>query len=219
MKQTMIVLACLSLLLGATTTQAQDSAKSESKVFIGVGAGARTVTGDSPAPRLGETANLTQFGVHALFAINPKLAIVGDWAYGFRTLKYESTATGGTTIANETKATGWNLNGLVAASLPIGSNGGQLYAGPGVGVINAVFDITQTNNGSTSVTKRDLGTKVGFVVGAGALMPLKDRWHAFFSYRHAWVVGEYSAATTTSSVKADIPVGGPSALVGVGISF
>jgi len=218
MKLMMMVLACLALLLGATTTQAQDSATSESKILVGVGAGARTVTGDTPAPRLGETANLTQFGVHAMFALNPKFAIVADWAYGFRTLSYAATG-GSTTIENETNATGWALNGLFAASLPVGSNGGQLYAGPGIALINAVFDITQTNNGTTTVTKRDLGTNVGFVVGAGAIMPLKNKWHGFFSFRHAWVVGEYSSATTTSSVKADVPVGGPSALVGVGMGF
>jgi hypothetical protein len=218
MKQMMMVLACLALLLGATTTQAQDSAKSESKILVGVGFGARMVTGDTPAPRVGETANLTQFGVQALYALNPRLAIVADWAYGWRTLKYEATG-GSTTIVNESKATGWNLNGLIAASLPVGSNGGQLYAGPGIALINAVFDISQTNNGTTTVTKHDLGTNVGFVVGAGAIMPLKNKWHAFFSFRHAWVVGEYSSATTTTSVKAEIPVGGPSALVGVGMGF
>jgi hypothetical protein len=218
MKQMMMVLACLALLLGATTTQAQDSAKSESKILVGVGFGARMVTGDTPAPRVGETANLTQFGVQALYALNPRLAIVADWAYGWRTLKYEATG-GSTTIVNESKATGWNLNGLIAASLPVGSNGGLLYAGPGIALINAVFDISQTNNGTTTVTKHDLGTNVGFVVGAGAIMPLKNKWHAFFSFRHAWVVGEYEQATTTSSVKADVPVGGTAALVGVGIGF
>jgi hypothetical protein len=216
MRQTVIVLSCVALLLGATSTWAQDAA--ESKILVGVGAGARLVTGDTPAPRLGETANLTQFGVHAMYSLNPRLAIVADWAYGFRTLKYTAT-TSSSSVENETKATGWALNGLIAASLPIGDKGGQLYAGPGVALIKSVFDITQNNNGTTTVTKHDLGTNVGFVVGAGAIIPLKDKWHAFFSFRHAWVVGEFNQATTTTTVKADVPAGGTSALVGVGMGF
>jgi len=216
MRHTVIVLSCVALLLGATSTWAQDAA--ESKILVGVGAGARMVTGDTPAPRIGETANLTQFGVHAMFALNPRLAIVADWAYGFRTLKYASS-TSSSSISNETKSTGWALNGLIAATLPIGDKGGQLYAGPGIALINSVFDITVNNNGTTTVTKHDLGTNVGFVVGAGAIMPLKDKWHAFFSFRHAWVLGEFNQATTTTTVKADVPVGGTSALVGVGMGF
>jgi hypothetical protein len=219
MKRTLIVLACLAILPGiTTTTQAQDTAKSDSKILLGVGFGARSVTGDTPAPRVGETANLTQFGVHAVYALNPKFAIVGDWAYGFRTLSYTASSSS-STIKNKSTATGWALNGLFAATQSIGSNGAQLYFGPGLALIKAVFDITNDDNGTVTVKKAHLGTNIGFVVGAGAIVPIKAKWHGFFSYRHAWVIGEYNQATTTSSVVADVPIGGQSALVGVGMGF
>jgi len=221
MKQAMIMFVCLALLLGATTTQAQDGDKSETRIWVGVGVGTRVVTGDTPAPRIGETVNLLQFGAHALFALNPRLAIAADWAYGWRSLDYTSSTTSGSgaTISNKSESNGWNLNGLIVATLPVGSQGGLLYAGPGLAVIQAKYKIEANNNGTVTKRTSDIGTGFGLVVGAGAIMPVKGKWHGFFSFRHTWVVGEFDESTENSSLKADVPIGGPAALVGIGYGF
>ena len=218
MKWAMMVSACLALLLGATTAQAQDSAKPTSKLLVGVGLGSRMVTGDTPVPRLGETVNLTQAGVHAVFNLNPQFSIVGDWTYGWRNVNYEASG-GGSTITNKSEARGWNLNGLFAVSRPVGSNGGQLYCGPGFALINMSADEEKNNNGTITNTQRKFGTNLGFGVGVGGIMPFTDKWHAFFSFRHTVVTGHFIQSTSGSSVDGDVPVGGTSALVGAGMGF
>jgi len=220
MKQTMLIFVCLSLLLvGAVTTHAQEGDEPDEKIWVGVGIGTRDIVGDTPAPRVGESANLLQFGVHALFALKPRLGIAADWAWGWNEIKYTSstTAGGGSSINSKTIQQSWSLNGLITANLPVG--GGLLYAGPGLAVIMAEFQRENDNNGTVTRTTAELGTNVGLVVGGGAIMPLKNKWHGFLSLRYTWVRGYFDEATTTSSVKSDVPVGGPAALVGVGYGF
>ena len=184
MKQTIMAVVGLALILGATTTQAQDSQAADSKFWIGVGVGTRIVTGDTPAPRIGETANLLQFGVQGVWGFHPLFGVVADWAYGFRELTYESSATTTvtdttgasnttqTTINNKSKSRGWNLNALFAFRLPVGSRGGQLYAGPGLALINQEFRVERTTNDVVEVNEAKMGTNVGLAIGAGAIMPI-----------------------------------------------
>jgi opacity protein-like surface antigen len=198
--------------------------------------GTRVVTGDTPAPRIGETANLFQFGAHALWGFNPVFGVVADFAYGFRELEYSSSATvtdadttSSSTIDNVSKSRGWDLNALFVARLPVGNHGGQLYAGPGVALINQEFRGEETNNGVVTVRDAKLGTNFGLAIGAGAIMPFAQKWHAFFSFRHTWVIGQFDESTstsrplpdpsTTTALKADVPIGGPGVLVGAGYNF
>jgi hypothetical protein len=159
-------------------------------------------------------------GAHGLFAINPKLAIAADWAWGWREIQYTSSTTltdPATSVDAKSLISGWALNALIAATLPVGD--GLLYAGPGLAIIWGELQRTQILNGQETRTTLDFGTNVGFVAGAGGIMPLKEKWHAFFSMRYAIVTGEAEVATTQSSVKTDYQMGGPSVLVGVGYGF
>jgi hypothetical protein len=203
--------------VGHTTAYAQDD---DTKVWLGAGFGTRAVTGDTPAPLLGESSNLWSVGAHGLFKIKPKLAIAADWAWGWREINYTSTTSltsPATTVDDKSVFQGWALNALITATLPVGD--GLLYAGPGVAVISGELQRTRTTNGAETRTTLDFGTNIGFVAGAGGIMPLNDKWHAFFSMRYAIVTGKAELATTRSSVKTDYQMGGPSVLVGIGYGF
>jgi len=219
MKQAIIVVVCLALLLaGHTTAYAQGG--EDTKVWLGAGIGTRITTGDTPAPLIGETSNLWSVGVHALFALNPKLAIAADWAWGWREVNYASSTTltsPATSVESKSTFQGWALNALITATLPVSD--GLLYAGPGLALIWGELQDTEALNGTETRTTLDFGTNVGLVVGAGGIMPLNDKWHAFVSLRYTIVTGEAEVATTQSSVKSDYQMGGPSALVGVGYGF
>jgi opacity protein-like surface antigen len=218
MKRKILLLSCLAFLVVATMAQAQDSSESGPKFLVGVGIGARMVTGDTPVPRLGETGNLSQAGIHAVYNLNTTYSLVTDWAYAWDKVKYESTG-GGQSVISESEATGWNLNALIAAKLNVGDKGGHLYAGPGIAVINMSVDKVRNSNGTISNEDRTFGTNMGLALGAGAVMPLSDKWHAFFSYRHTLVTGKFVQSTESTSVKGDVPLGGPSVIIGGGMGF
>jgi hypothetical protein len=221
MKQAMMIFVCLALLLaGHATAFGQAGDEKDTKIWLGAGFGTRITTGDTPALLLGETSNMWSVGAHGLFALNPKLAIAADWSWGWREVKYTSSTTltdPATSVDSKSLISGWALNALITATLPVGD--GLLYAGPGLAVIWGELQRTEILNGVETRTTLDFGTNVGFVAGAGAIMPLKTKWHAFFSMRYAIVTGEAEVATTQSSVKTDYQMGGPSVLVGVGYGF